>query len=63
MPSVTTMPWGRYRGEAIEELPSRYLRWAAERAEDEDVAAAADEELRWRDDHDAHHEDEPGERR
>lgn len=48
------MPAGRFMGELIEDLPSDYLKWVAENWEDDEIATAADEEWRWRDDMDEH---------
>lgn len=45
------MPWGKHKGSYISELPTDYLRWLAERCEDEDICEAADEEYRLRRDH------------
>ena len=52
------MPFGKYRNRKIEDIPSSYLKWLAEEAEDDDISDAADEEYRWRSDHDAHWEEE-----
>lgn len=48
------MPWGKYAGTEIEEIPSDYLRWLAENCDDEAICEAADEEYRWRSDHGGH---------
>ncbi len=45
------MPWGKHRGQDIEDLPTDYLKWLAENCDDDDVCDAADEEYRWRRDH------------
>ena len=42
------MPWGKYKGVPIENIPSDYLRWLARDCEDDAIATAADEEYRWR---------------
>lgn len=55
---MITMRWGKYRGRRIEDIPSGYLKWLAENARDEVVARNADEEWRWREDHNAHFEDD-----
>lgn len=52
-----TMPWGKHRGQPIDSLPRGYLRWLAERCEDEEICEAADEELAHRDRHFSHFED------
>ena len=48
------MPWGKHKGDDIEDVPSGYLRWLAENCEDDTIASAADEEYRWRADNSAH---------
>lgn len=44
------MPWGKHKGEDIEDLPTDYLKWLAENCDDEDICLAADEEYRYRKD-------------
>jgi len=44
------MPWGAFKGEEIEGIPSGYLKWLAENCEDDEICTAADEEYRWRSD-------------
>lgn len=51
------MPFGKYKGQLISELPSSYLHWLAENCDKEDICKAADEEYNYRTDHDAHWED------
>ncbi len=51
------MPWGKHKGEDIEDIPSSYLKWLAENCENEDICCAADEEYKWRTDNNAHKED------
>lgn len=41
------MPWGKFRGKNIDELPSWYLLWLAEHSKDDKIATEADTE--WRD--------------
>jgi len=48
------MPWGKYKGKDLEEIPSGYLKWLAENCEDYEIAQAADEEFRWRTDWNKH---------
>jgi uncharacterized protein (DUF3820 family) len=55
------MPWGKYKGEEIESLPSSYLRWLAETiSENSDcnriVCLAADEEYQFREKFNGHFE-------
>jgi len=45
------MPWGKHKGEEIEDLPFGYLRWLAEECDNEDICEAADIEYRYRMDH------------
>lgn len=42
------MPFGKYHGVAISDLPSSYLRWLAENCRDETICEAADEEYTFR---------------
>lgn len=48
------MPWGKFKGWDMEDIPSGYLKWLAENCEDEAVCVAADEEYAWRTDWDKH---------
>ena len=48
------MPWGKHRGEDIEDIDSGYLMWLAKNCEQDEIATAADEEYRWRTDNNAH---------
>lgn len=50
------MPAGMFKGRELEEIPSSYLRWVSENWNDDDVANAAYEELKWRDKWDKHWE-------
>jgi hypothetical protein len=43
------MPWGKFAGKTIEEIPSGYLKWLAEKCEDDDICEVADKEYQWRD--------------
>ena len=54
MPNETKMPWGKFRGEFIEDLPSGYLRWLSENCDDDFIATKADEEFQWREDNGGH---------
>lgn len=51
------MPWGKHRGTLICDLPSSYLRWLDEECDNEEIAEAARDELKYRDDHNCHEED------
>lgn len=48
------MPWGKFKGEDIEDIPSGYLHWLAENCEDDLIATMADEEFRIRTDDGTH---------
>lgn len=48
MNSEMIMPWGKYAGKTIEEIPSSYLKWLAEKCDDDEICEAADEEYQWR---------------
>ena len=48
------MPWGKYKGDLICDLPSGYLYWLAKNCEDDRIANPADEEYRWRTDNNKH---------
>lgn len=48
------MPWGKFKGKDIDDIPSDYLHWLAENCEDEPICCAADEEYRWREDNYGH---------
>ena len=48
------MPFGKHKGEEIEDIPSDYLKWVAENIDDEEIYRAADEEYQWRKDNNEH---------
>lgn len=50
------MPFGKHKGEEIEDLPSSYLKWLAENMDNEDICLEADEEYQYRADNGCHHE-------
>lgn len=54
--SEFVMPWGKYRGTELCNLPSSYVRWLAESSFDDDICERADEEIKYRDDHSMHFE-------
>lgn len=43
------MPFGKYKGRAMEDIPSDYLHWLAENMDIDRIATAADEEYNYRD--------------
>ena len=48
------MPWGKHKGEDIEDIDSGYLRWLAANCEDDMIATLADDEYNWREDNNSH---------
>jgi hypothetical protein len=42
------MPWGKYTGKSLEDIPSSYLRWLSEECEDDQICEEADKEYEWR---------------
>ena len=48
------MPWGRYRGKKMDEIPSGYLRWLAESCDNAIISHHADVLWNWREEMDAH---------
>lgn len=51
------MPWGKFKGKDMEDIPSGYLHWLAESCKDDAIATAADEIWRWRERFDRHKDD------
>lgn len=55
---VETILWfGSYKDKRIEQCPSSYLRYVVKNFQDEDLVAAAENELSIRDDNSSHFED------
>ena len=50
------IPYGKFKGKEMHEIPSGYLRWVAENL-GETLACAADEEWRWREKNRQHWEE------
>ena len=50
------MPFGKYKGKMMHEIPSSYIRWVSENWENDKVASAADREWQWREKHNKHWE-------
>lgn len=46
--TIMKMPWGKYRGKDIEDIPSSYLRWLTYNCEDDEIQQAAEQEHSWR---------------
>lgn len=57
---TTVMPFGKYRGKTIEEIPSSYLRWISNdcKTASDDLIEEADNELSFRDNHRTHFEED-----
>ncbi len=53
MPDIT-MPYGEFRGKAMHEIPSGYLKWVAENFDDEDICCEADVEYQHREKYGGH---------
>ncbi len=51
------MPWGKYRGQDLEDVPDSYVRWLAENCEDAAIRDEAENEIKYRKDHNASIED------
>ena len=52
--SDMVMPYGKFKGKAIHEIPSGYLKWIAENINDVMLCEAADEEYQHREHYNAH---------
>lgn len=55
---TTIMPFGKYKGRTIEEIPSSYLRWMRDNLEDDDLTDAAYAEIEFRDIHQTHFDED-----
>ncbi len=42
------MPWGKYKGKDLEDIPSPYIKWLSEECDNETIAEEADEEWQFR---------------
>ena len=51
------MKYGKFKGKAMHEIPSGYIRWLAENFNDDKIASAADREWQFREKHNTHWED------
>lgn len=54
MSNITIMPFGKYKGKPIVDIPSNYLLWAAENLVQEDICQACDKEWQFREKYNAH---------
>jgi len=52
------MPFGKFKGQKIDDIPSDYLKWVSENVENEEICCAADEEYRRRTDDGEHFYDD-----
>lgn len=52
--SEYVLPFGKYEGRSIEEVPSGYLRWLIQTLDDEEIVEAAENEFRFRTYHSCH---------
>uniref|UniRef100_A0A6M3IKR9 Putative quorum-sensing-regulated virulence factor n=1 Tax=viral metagenome TaxID=1070528 RepID=A0A6M3IKR9_9ZZZZ len=48
MGKIMKMPFGKYKGADIEDIPSDYLYWLARNCNNEVIATEADQEYQWR---------------
>jgi len=55
---ATEMPFGKHQGKKFYEIPSDYLKWAAENIDNEDIACAADDEWQHREHYGQHFYDD-----
>jgi hypothetical protein len=42
------MPWGRYKGKDMEDMPSSYLRWLSDNCDDNKIRKEAEDEYNFR---------------
>ena len=52
--SPIEMPYGKFKGKIMEEIPSKYLHWVAENFDNEAIYEAADKEWQWREKYNQH---------
>jgi len=48
------MPNGKHKGKEIYDLPSGYLKWLSENYDDDEIAAEADQEYKFREQFNTH---------
>ena len=51
---IMIMPWGKHVGKDMEDIPSSYLKWLAEKCDDDEICEAADQEYQFREEHRRH---------
>jgi len=51
---ATRMPFGRFKGRTLDGIPSGYLKWMAEKLDDDDLSTMASLIWEWRDDGNLH---------
>lgn len=54
MSKLFSMPFGKYKNEYLQDIPSGYIRWLAENCDDDHIATMADEEYSRRTDEGEH---------
>lgn len=52
------MPWGKFKGKDLEDIPSGYLYWLKENCEDNTIMKAAEEEYEFREKWNTHFSEE-----
>jgi hypothetical protein len=52
--SNVIVPFGKHKNQTIEDIPSGYLAWLRDNCELETIQQAAEAELQWRGDNNAH---------
>lgn len=50
------IPFGKYKGTDIEDVPSSYLKWLSENCEDDEVREEAEKEYKFRSTYKCHKE-------
>lgn len=48
------LPWGKYRGKALDDIPSTYLAWLSECCDNPIIASHAEALWQWREEMDEH---------
>ncbi len=56
MEDIAIMPFGKYKGKPVVDIPSDYLLWAAEHLDQEDICKACDVEWQFREKYNTHFE-------
>lgn len=48
------MPFGKYKNQTLNEIPSDYLKWGAENIDNDTIASILDKEWQWREKNNIH---------